>query len=49
MSTREALSEASLVSRVQDGQLTAKNLSLESYTRKLWMGLKKKAAYLPGC
>ena len=29
MSTREALSEASLVSRVQDGQLTAKNLSLE--------------------
>jgi hypothetical protein len=20
-----------------------------SYTRKLWMGLKKKAAYLPGC
>ena len=29
MSTREALSEASLVSRVQDGQLTAENLSLE--------------------
>jgi pimeloyl-ACP methyl ester carboxylesterase len=29
MSTREALSEASPVSGVQDGQLTAKNLSLE--------------------
>src|SRR4051794_37240152 len=29
MSTREAMSEASLVSRVQDGQLTARNLSLE--------------------
>jgi pimeloyl-ACP methyl ester carboxylesterase len=29
MSTREALSEASLVSRAQDGQLTAENLSLE--------------------
>src|ERR1700759_5766536 len=29
MSTREALSEASLVSRVQDGQLTAENRSLE--------------------
>jgi hypothetical protein len=21
----------------------------ESYTRKLWMGLRKEAAYLPGC
>jgi hypothetical protein len=29
MSTTEPLSEASLVSRVQDGQLTAENLSLE--------------------
>ncbi len=29
MSTHEALSEAGLVSRVQDGQLTAENLSLE--------------------
>jgi pimeloyl-ACP methyl ester carboxylesterase len=29
MSTREALSEASLVSKVQDGQLTAENRSLE--------------------
>jgi pimeloyl-ACP methyl ester carboxylesterase len=29
VSTREALSEASLVSKVQDGQLTAGNLSLE--------------------
>src|SRR6476620_7217719 len=29
MSTHEALTEASLVSRVQDGQLTAENLSLE--------------------
>ena len=29
MSTREALSEVSPVSRVEDGQLTAKNLSLE--------------------
>src|SRR3954449_7811612 len=29
MSTREALSEPSLVSKVQDGQLTAENLSLE--------------------
>jgi hypothetical protein len=23
--------------------------ALGSYTQKLWMGLKKKAAYLPGC
>ena len=22
---------------------------VESYTQKLWMGLKMKAAYLPGC
>src|SRR3954465_10848970 len=29
MSTRDALSESSLVSKVQDGQLTAANLSLE--------------------
>jgi hypothetical protein len=29
MSTPEALSQASLVSTVQDGQLTAENLSLE--------------------
>jgi len=37
-----------LADDVTDGEVRREAVTSASYTQKLWMGLKRKAAYLPG-